>query len=122
MLSGVFIYQNIREELKMPSNKNKQRQRDAERKQHMETTGNGSMIYTTVALCPTLDENNDVVYKIMELSFTLDKKLVSMVEIDKCRTQGSALIKVESAFINGTSNITQLRRVVRELKKEPVNG
>lgn len=102
----------------MPSNKNKQRLREAERKLQMETTGNGTMIYSTVALCPVLDDNNEIIYKVMELSFTLDKKLVSMVQIDKCRTQGSALIKVETAFVNGTCNITQLRKVVKELKKE----
>ncbi len=103
----------------MPSNKNKQLQRAAALKQQqVELTGKNEMIYRTVALCPVLDENNDVIYKVMELSFTLDKKLVTMSEIDKCRTQGSALIKVETAFVNEICNITRLRKVIKELKKE----
>jgi hypothetical protein len=105
----------------MPSNKNREKARqEAIKKQQFELTGKNEMIYKTVALCPVL-ENNEIIYKVMELSFTLDKKLVSMVEVDKCRTQGSALLKVETAFVNGTCNITQLRKVVRELKKEPIN-
>jgi hypothetical protein len=103
----------------MPSNKNKDRlKKEQQKKQHFELTGKNEMIYSTIALCPVL-ENNDIIYKVMEISFTLDKKLVSMVEIDKCRTQGTASLKAESAFINKTSNILQLRKVVKELMKEP---
>lgn len=105
----------------MPSNKNKQLQREALRKQQVELTGKNEMIYKTVALCPVL-ENNEIVYKVMELSFTIDKKLVSMVEVDKCRTQGSALIKVETAFVNEICNITRLRKVVKELIKDGENN
>lgn len=101
----------------MPSNKT----RDRLKQEHFELTGKNEMIYRTVAMCPVLDENNDVVYKVFELAFTLDKNLVSMEEIDKCRTQGSALIKLETAFVNKTSNITQIRKVVKELKKEQTN-
>lgn len=103
----------------MPSNKNREKQRREQIKaDNFELTGKNEMIYKAIALCPVL-ENNEVIYKIMELSFTLDKKLVSMEEIDRVRTQGSALIKVETAFINEVSNITRLRKVVKELKKEP---
>lgn len=102
----------------MPSNKNKERMRkEAASAQHFELTGKNQMIYETVALMPKL-ENDEIIYSIVRIQFTDDKKLVSMEEIDKCRTQGTALVKVETAFINGTCNITQLRKVVRELKKE----
>ena len=106
----------------MPSNKKRDLLiKQAQDKQTMiEQTGNLSLIYKTVALMPVLDDLG-VNYKVVEICFTADKKLVSMEEIDRCRTQGTALNKLENAFNETAYNILQLRRTVKALRKEQEN-
>ena len=103
----------------MPSNKNKDKLKMEQlKKNELELTGKNEVIYRTAALMPELDEKNDVIYKVVEICFTADKKLVSMEEVDRCRTQGSAMTKLEIAFNRAAYNIQLLRKVVKELKKE----
>jgi hypothetical protein len=101
----------------MPSNKNRDKIRREQQlqKEQAETTGKNEIIYKTVALCPVL-EKGDVVYKIVEIEFTASKQLVSMVEVDSCRTQGTAMNKLENAVNTTLFNIKLLRDVAKKLK------
>lgn len=109
----------------MPSNKQRDilRKQEADKKLLAETTGSGEIVYSSIALCPVLEKNVitkeiEIVYKIMELQFTMDKKFVSMEEIDRCRTQGTALNKLQIHASNSMFDIAHLRRVAKQLKKE----
>lgn len=105
----------------MPSNKTRDRLKKeaANAAKRVELTGKNDIIYTTVAITPVIDKVTDsVVFKIQEIRFTIDKQIVSMVEIDSARTMGTALNKLENAFNETTYNIKQLRNVAKQLKKE----
>ena len=104
----------------MPSNKTRDRLKKQAMLQKVETTGKNEVVYKTVALMPVFDELG-VDYKIIEICFTSEKQLVSMEEIDHCRTQGSALNKLENAFNETAYNILHLRRTVKALRKEQDN-
>lgn len=100
----------------MPSNKNRDKIRQLQRQQQIETTGKNEVIYKTVALCPVV-ENNEVVYKIVEIEFTNTKKFVSMVEVDSTKLQSAAFNKLHLA-VGSLYDITQLRKTVKKLKED----
>jgi hypothetical protein len=95
----------------MPSNKNRDKKRQAE------LTGKGDVIFKTVGIAPVL-EKGEVVYKIFEIEFTTSKQCVSMVEVDSTKMQGTALNKLQLAVNRTLFDITELRKAAKHLKKE----
>lgn len=102
----------------MPSNKQRDLQKKAAAAQKLlEQTGSGEVVYESVAIMPVL-EKNVVIYQIVRIGFTAAREMTILEEIDRCKTQGTALAKLQTAASKSIFNLQVLRSVTKSLKQE----
>jgi hypothetical protein len=104
----------------MPSNKN----RDKMKQQtapvivtppQVELTGKNEVVYHTCALCPVL-ENDKIVYKIVDIGFTLSGQCVSIETRDSTDSQGEALSKYE-LHDSDSVDIRSIRKIAKAIRE-----
>lgn len=105
----------------MANNKNRDKMKQTEPKKEktpdLEFTGKNEPVYHSVALVPVF-ENNKVLYKIVEIGFTLSKQCVSMTVLETTDGELPALQKYQIAARSYGGDITKLRNQVQLLKDE----
>lgn len=82
----------------------------------IETTGKNEIIYTTFGFCPAV-EKNVIVYKIVELGFTLSGKCVSIVEVFSSPNMLDAMDRYRFKVAD-TNDLKLVQKFTDELNKE----
>lgn len=104
----------------MPSNKQRDLLKKQAQEKQAETTGKNQTIFHTCGLFPE-KEGDTVVYKIIEIGFTVSGNHASIVSsqvIDSVKNEAAAFVKLNAALVKcGAMDIKHLRKLAQKAKE-----